>query len=145
MRTRLFRITLFGILALVCLGGAYLVGYVRGHGAAVREDTKFGLVNYLALYKFQQHGDTNRVADWLRSMVFFDSDYYGRYFSSETVTDKYFLAHLAEARIIASQMRTQVVSVDSIINRINDEVRTNRRPNTASNPTGTAPVSSPKP
>lgn len=125
MRTKLFRIVLWLILAVICLGAAYLAGYGRGHSSSVRDDTKFGLVNYLVLYKLQQQGDTNKLADRLRFMVYGYSDYYDRYFGSETITDKYFLQHLADARVIASQERTQLVSIDSVMQQINDQLRTN--------------------
>ncbi len=125
MRTKFFRIVLWLILAVACLGAAYLAGYGHGHSSSVRDDTKFGLVSYLVLYKLQQQGDTNRLADSLRFMVYGYSDYYDRYFSNETITDKYFLQHLTDARLIASQERTQVVSIDSAMQQINDALRTN--------------------
>src|SRR5580765_7796069 len=111
MRTKILPFAIF-ILALVGLCAAYFIGYGRGHTAAVRDQTKFGLVNYLALYKFEQDGNTNRLNSWLRFLVFTHSDYYDRYFSNETVADTNFLKHLEEARAIASIVRTQVVTFD---------------------------------
>jgi hypothetical protein len=128
MRTRAFRISLVLVLVFVC-AGAYLVGYARGHSAAVCDETKFGLLSYSALYKFAQQGDTNRLNDRLRFLIFSHYDYYERYFSNETV-DTYFSKHLEEARVIAEQERTNVVTLDTeaIVRQVSEEMRTNRGP-----------------
>ena len=125
MRTKLFTIIVTFSVALVCLGVAYLAGYARGHRAADRDATKFGLVSSLGLYGLQERGETNRLAARIRFMIFAYSDYYDRNFSGEPGADEYFLKNLAAARAIAGQERTNLVSVDSALLQINNLLRTN--------------------
>jgi hypothetical protein len=67
----------------------------------------------------------------LRFLVFASSDYYDRYFSNEVVPNETFAKRLAEARVIAGIERTRVVTFDpdAIMRQINEEIRTNGRPN----------------
>ena len=143
MRKTILRILLVVFLAVVCLT-VYLLGYGRGHSAAVHDQLVFDLRYNLHLYRLAEAGDTNRLQSSLRFLVFSDSDYYDRYFGGETVTNQYFLRDLADARVIASIERPQLVSVDSVLQQaqqqINEELRTNRRPNTALEPTATVPT-----
>jgi len=133
MRTRVLRILLILVLVFVCVG-AYLIGYARGHSTAVRDQTQFGLLSYSALYKFAQQGDTNRLNDWLRFLIFSHYDYYERYFGGEAA-DGEFAKRLAEARVIAEQERTNVVTLDTdaFIRQVNEEMRTNPVPHSATN------------
>jgi hypothetical protein len=124
MRAKI-RIPLIFISVIICSGVAYLAGYRNGHSSAVRDETKFGIVSYLNLYKFEQQGDTNRLNNWLRFLVFSHSDYYDKYFSNEIVTDVDFIQRLNEARAIAYQERTQVVDLATLTNQMNEETGTN--------------------
>jgi hypothetical protein len=138
MRKIILRVLLVFVLAAVCLT-IYLIGYGRGHSAAVHDQLVFDLRSNLLLCRLGEEGDTNRLQSMIRFLVFCDSDYYDRYFSGETVTNKHFIKDLLDARAIASEERTQVVSLDSVLRQVNEEIQTNRRPNTALTPTATAP------
>ena len=98
---------LVGVIIGLC--AAYFFGYGRGHSAAVRDDTKFGILSYVGLYRLAEAGDTNRLQGKLGFLVFATSDYYDRNFSNEVVPDKLFLNYLQQARAIASVQRTQLV------------------------------------
>ena len=124
MRTIILRVLLVSGLVVVCLG-AYIIGYGRGHRAAVYDRLVYDVRTDLHFYRLSEAGDTNQLQSTFRFCVFRDSDYYDRYFSGETVTNQYFLKDLADARVIASQERTQVVSVDSALKQMNKEIRTN--------------------
>src|SRR5262245_53531852 len=124
MRTGI-RVCLVLMVALIGLCAAYLIGYGRGHKAAVRDQTEFGIVSYLNLYRLAEAGDTNRLQSKLRVLLFVSSHYYDRYFSNEVATSEWFLKRLAETRAIASIERTQVVSLDAILREVNEEIRTN--------------------
>ena len=138
MRTRVIRVLLILTLAVVCLGGVYLIGYARGYKASVREETKFAVSLYLGLYKQDKAGNTNGLEDNLRMLVYCASDYYDTHFGSEKVTDKHFLKNLAEARAIAAQERTNIVVLD--LATINEAIRSNRGPNKLLQPTATGPL-----
>jgi hypothetical protein len=140
MRTRACRILSVLVLMSICVGAAYLVGYGRGYSVTSRKHTKGDLRTFLALYGFEQNGDTNRLHEWLRFLVFTHYDYYTRHYASGTESAD-FLQDLAEARVIAMQQRTNLVHLDSsgIIREVNKELQTNRVPNTALEPTPTAP------
>jgi hypothetical protein len=124
MRKITTRILLILVLAVVCLG-AYITGYGRGHKAAVYDRLLYDMRADLHFYRLAEAGDTNQLESTFRFCIFRDADYYDRYFSGETVTNQYFLKDLADARVIASQERTQVVSVDSALQQMNEEIRTN--------------------
>ena len=119
------RVILVFILALACLVAGFAVGYFRGFSSAKRDDTVVGLQIYSSLFKFEQQGDTNRMADRIRFMIFGYSDYYDSHFSSETITSDSFRQVLIDARTIASQVRPHVVSVDAAMQQINNTLRTN--------------------
>ena len=138
MRTITLRVLLVLVLLAVCVS-AYLIGYDRGRRAAVYDRLVYDVAADLHFYRLSQAGDTNRLQSIFRFCVFRDSDYYDRYFSGVTATNHYFIQELADARAIAIQERTNVVSVDSELRQMNDELRTNRRPYTALEPTPTAP------
>ena len=128
MRKVILRILLVFVLAGVCLT-IYFIGYGRGHRAAVYDRLVYDVRADLHFYRLSEAGDTNQLQSTFRFCVFRDTDYYDRYFSGETVTNQYFLKDLADARVIASQERTQVVSVDSALRQMNEGLRTNRGPN----------------
>jgi hypothetical protein len=121
------------VLVLFCSGAAYFIGYGFGHRAAVRDETKFGIVMYLGLYKLAEAGDTNTLQHDLRFLVFTSSDYYDRYFSNEVDTNQSFLRLLTEARAVASIERTNVVAFnpDEFARQINEYLRTNHESNAA--------------
>jgi hypothetical protein len=125
MRTIILRVSLVFILIVVCLS-AYFIGYGRGHSAAVHDQLVFDLRDNLHLYKLAKSGDTNRLESNLRFLVFSCSDYYDRYFSSEKITNQYFIKDLVDARAIASLERTQVVSIDEVVRQANEAIQTNR-------------------
>ena len=128
MRTQAFRISvLFAVIVVSIV--AYLAGYGRGQNEAVRSGTQFSLLSYSALYRYAQQGDTNQLNDKLRVLIFSHYDYYQRYFSKDTVSPE-FSKRLDEARIIADQERTNVVTFDpaAFIGQLNAEMRTNREP-----------------
>jgi hypothetical protein len=124
---------MFFILALFSLCLVYLVGYGTGHKSVVRDETKFGIISYLNLYQLAEAGNTNELQYKLRFLVYSASDYYDRYFSNEVVTNQSFLKRLAEARIVASTERTQVVTFNAndIMRQLNAELRTNGQSNAA--------------
>jgi hypothetical protein len=99
------------LLALGCVAAAFVAGYFRGYSRAKYDETVFGLGYYTSLYKLEQQGDTNRVADKTRFMIFGYSGYYDAHFSHEPLPYLRFVDVLAEARTIASQERSNVVSV----------------------------------
>ena len=101
------------VLALLCVAAAFAVGYSRGYAKAKYDETVFGLGFYTSLYKLEQQGDTNRVADKTRFMIFGYSYYYDAHFSHRPLPYPRFTDVLAEARTIASQERTNVVSVSA--------------------------------
>jgi|GEM_PF-6498293 hypothetical protein len=121
----MLRVLLTFVLAIVCLSAGYFIGYGRGHSAAVHDQLVFDLRDNLRLYKLAEAGDTNRLQSNLRFLVFSCSDYYDRYFSGENITNKYFIKDLIDARVIASQERTQVVSLSSVVQQVNEEIQTN--------------------
>ena len=140
MHTKPFRVLLFFILVIACLGFAYLTGYGRGHRAAVYDQTTFGVLNYLSLYKLSQQGDTNRLNAKLRFMIFGYSDYFDKHFSSDRDTNQFFSNSLLEARAIANQERPHVVNVDSALRQINEALQAHGRSNTVLKPTATTPL-----
>ena len=101
------------LLALLCVAAAFAAGYSRGHSRAKYDETVFGLGFYTSLYKLEQQGDTNRVTDKTRFMIFGYSHYYDAYFNHQPLPYPNFTDVLAEARTIASQERTNVVSVSA--------------------------------
>ncbi|HTX22346.1 MAG TPA: hypothetical protein VMD27_10900 [Candidatus Aquilonibacter sp.] len=111
----MLRILLMFVLIAVALT-AYIIGYGRGHRAAVYDRLVYDVGADLHFYRLSVAGDTNQLQSLFRFCVFRDSDYYDRYFSGVTVTDQYFIQELADARAIANQERTNVVSVASITN-----------------------------
>ena len=127
------RILIILVLLFICLGVVYLVGYGTGHKSAVRDETKFGIISYMDLYKLAKAGDTNQLQDKLRFYVFCASDYYDKYFSNEVVTNQSFLRRLEEARSIAEVERARVVplDLDALKRQINDGLRTNGQSNAA--------------
>ena len=136
------KITLRVLLVLVVLAvfvSAYFIGYGRGHRAAVYDRLVYDVAADLHFYRLSVAGDTNQLQSLFRFCVFRDSDYYDRYFSGVTVTNQHFIQELTDARAIASQERTNVVSVDLALRQMEQQLQTNRRPNTALEPTPTAP------
>jgi hypothetical protein len=138
MRKIILRILLVLVLAVVCLT-VYLIGYGRGHRAAVYDRLLYDVGADLHFYSLSVAGDTNQLQSLFRFCVFRDSDYYDRYFSGVTVTNQHFIQELSDARAIASQERTQVVSVDSALRQMEQQLQTNRGPNNALQPTATVP------
>jgi hypothetical protein len=127
MRKNILRIIFVFALAAICLV-IYFIGYGRGHKAAVYDRLVYDVRSDLHLYKLLEAGDTNQLQSTFRFFVFRDADYYDRYFSGKTVTNQYFIKDLTDARIIASQERTQVVSLDVITQQFNERLQTNRSP-----------------
>jgi len=96
------------VLALVCLGVGYLVGYERGQSVAVRVQDVYDLHVYPSLYRLVESGDTNRLRSSLQALIVSRCYYYDTHFSSETVTDQAFIRDLTEARAMVSQNRAAV-------------------------------------
>src|SRR6185437_14480510 len=116
---------LLAVLVFICFVVIYIVGYGFGHKAAVRDETRFGILLYPSLYKLAEAGNTNDLQSKLRFLTFSASDYYDRYFSNEVDTNQSFLTHLAEARALASIERTQIVTFtpDSLVHQFNEQMR----------------------
>ena len=112
MHPKITRIILI-LVVLFCMAAAFAAGYFRGHSRAKYDETVFGLEFYTSLYNLEQQGDTNRLADKTRFMIFGYSGYYDAHFSHEPIPYARFVDVLAEARTIASQERTNVVSVST--------------------------------
>ena len=127
------RILVIFVLAFICLGVVYLIGYGTGHKSAVRDETKFGIVTDVYLYKLAEAGNTNELQNQLRFLVFCNTEYYNDYFSNEVVTNQSFLKSLKEARAVADIERPRVVplDLDALKRQINDGLRTNGQSNTA--------------
>ncbi len=121
MRKITLRILLVFILLAVCVS-AYIIGYGRGHRAAVYDRLVYDVAADLHFYRLSVAGDTNQLQSVFRFCVFRDSDYYDRYFSGATVTNQHFIQELTDARVIASQERTNVVSVDSALRQMDKEL-----------------------
>jgi|ERR1022692_450923 hypothetical protein len=117
MRKIILRILLIFVVIAVCLT-AYVIGYGRGHSAAVYDRLVYDVAADLHFYRLSQAGDTNQLQSIFRFCVFRDSDYYDRYFSRVMVTNQHFIQELSDARAIASQERTNIVSVASITNHL---------------------------
>jgi hypothetical protein len=112
-------------LTLLCAG--YLFGYRRGHRVTFYNQTVFDLRHNLMLYRLVKAGDTNRLEGKIRFSIFAYSDYYDRNFGDEKVASKYLSNALVEARIIASQERTNVVlfTKETLVRKINEMIQTN--------------------
>jgi hypothetical protein len=133
MRTILLRILLVSILAAVCLGGGYFVGYKRGHVAAVHDWDVYDLHVYPSLYKSVKRDDTNQLEMSIRALIISRIDYYDTHFSGEAVTDDYFAKDLAVAHAMDKLNRAEWL-------KYREELYgSNRVPNTALEPTPTAP------
>ena len=123
-----FRILFSIVTGLILLSAGYLVGYTRGHRAALHDQTVFDLRHNLMLYRLAIQGDTNRLDDRLRFSIYANSDYYDQNFGGLTVTNKYLARDLTEARAIASQERTNVVFFSnsaSLMQRVKERMATN--------------------
>ena len=117
MRKTILSILLVSVLIAIALT-AYIIGYGRGHRAAVYDRLVYDVGADLHFYSLSVAGDTNQLQSLFRFCVFRDSDYYDRYFSSVMVTNQHFIQELSDARAIASQERTNIVSVASITNHL---------------------------
>ena len=117
MRKIIFRILLVFVLLAVCVS-AYVIGYGRGHRAAVYDRLVYDVAADLHFYRLSVAGDTNQLQSLFRFCVFRDSDYYDRYFSGMTITNQHFVQELSDIRAIANQERTNIVSVTSITNHL---------------------------
>jgi hypothetical protein len=133
MRTKLFRIALALIVALVCLSIGYSIGYDRGQTTTVRDKDRASLSTYLTLYELQRQGDTNRLNSWLRDMAF------SSYKDCEKEFGGDFLQYLGHHSLMVGQGRTnfEVFDPATIVQQVSEEIRTNRGPNNALEPTAT--------
>jgi len=116
------------VLLLAALAAGYFTGHSRAHSEYLRQQAFYDLHLYPQLYMRIQEGDTNKVAMTLRSLMLGPYYYYQTHFSNEIVTDS-FTNDLAVARAVFDQERAAT----------DEWNRTNRGPNTALEPTPTAP------
>jgi|GEM_PF-4487422 len=132
MRAFLPRIILSLVVVIICVGIGYAVGYKCGHNRAdkdLRGLTKMDLHESLNLATLLKDGDTNNMKRVIRGLIIIDTRHYDIPFGSETVTDQWFIKDLAAGRAMVQQNEKEW----------NEYVRTNRLPNTALEPTPTAP------
>jgi len=79
----------------------------------------------LMLYELAERGDTNQLQSKLRFLTFSSVDTYDRVLATQPVTNAAFARRLNKARAIATQVQTQLVSLDMIMKRANE--RTNAK------------------
>jgi hypothetical protein len=125
MRTKILAIL---VPLLVGLTVGYFIGFSRAHTAYFRQQAIYDLHLYPQLYMRFQEGDTNKVAMVLRALIIGPYNYYETHLGGETVTNE-FTNDLAVAREVYNE--EAAASEESN--------RTNRGPNTALEPTPTAP------
>jgi hypothetical protein len=130
-RTRVLAILVLLFVALAAGYFGYSIGINRADRVYLRQWTIYDLHVYPRLYMRLQKDGTNGVARSLRAKIVDSYSYYDTHYSNEVVTNA-FTNDLAVARAIFNEER-----------RANDEWnRTNRGPNTAPEPTATAPSAS---
>jgi hypothetical protein len=125
MRTKILAIL---VPLLVGLTVGYFIGFSRAHTAYLRQQAIYDLHLYPQLYMRLQEDDTNKVAMSLRALMLGPYYYYQTHLSNEVVADA-FTNDLAVARAVFDEERAAT----------DEWNRTNRGPNTALEPTPTAP------
>jgi hypothetical protein len=128
MRTKILAIL---VPLLVGLTVGYFIGFSRAHTAYLRQQAIYDLHLYPQLYMRFQEGDTNKVAMVLRALIIGP---YNSHLGGEIVTNE-FTNDLAVAREVYNEEAAASEEWN----------RTNRGPNTALEPTATAPSVSDKP
>ena len=130
MRAILPRILLALVLAVGCLSVGYIIGNKHGHAVVDREWDQMDIHDYLLIRKFLKDGDTNRIEKLTHDLIVAHILYYDTHFSSEIVTDPPLVNDLIVARAMEAKNRAEWVEYN----------KTNRWPNTALEPTATAPT-----
>jgi len=126
------RIILLLVVAIACIGIGYFLGYKHGHNLAdhdLRDLTKMDLHDFLILDKLQNDGDTNRMEKFVHDLILVHTRQYDIPFGNETITNQWFIKDLAAGHALERQNQQAW----------DEYMRTNRRPNTALEPTATAP------
>jgi len=131
------RIKILAVLVLTaaCFGVGYFVGFDRGGTATARDRDMYDLRVYSHLLRCYQLGDTNLVESGIRALAVTWCYHYDTHFGGEAVTDTNFLKDLTYARALVAQ-DPEMRDDSALADQVN---RTNRVPNTALEPTPTAP------
>jgi len=111
------------VVILAAVASACALGYVSGINRGVRKvqrsQVQFDLVVSVGLNDLAERGDLEALKGKLRFLIYANVSEYDRLVGQRPITNASFARSLAAGRVIWSQMKTQVVTVDSLINSLN--------------------------
>ncbi len=98
-----------GVLVVGVAVAAYISGYLTGPGRErLRSETKFRITLGLHLYECLEEGDTNRVLENIRFVLWSDTLAYERMFGAPSGTDSFAL-RFAQSKAITTNVESNLI------------------------------------